>query len=513
MKYKFLSLVGSFVLLAGLVSGAVSSAQDKVVLRIAHKSDIIDVDPAQLHITPDRSITQNVFEGLVEVDYSSTQIPLPIVKVLAEDYQISPDAKKITFYLRKGVQFHQGYGEMTSEDVRFSIERHLDPAVASRAAAQFEDIERVETPDTYTVEVYLKDSSAFTILTNFAWQHAFVMNKKATEKLGDEVHSFPVGTGPWEFAEWKPRQEIILRKFADYWGDPPGVDELNFKIIPDEPTWFLALEKGELDIAPVIGRGSYELASAIEGIRVEEATAAAEMQLIYINHEKEPMNNVKVRKALAYALNIEEMTQALGPQIATSPTPFNLAVVGGTSDFWTYEYDPEYARQLLAEAGYPDGFEMTVIYYIGKFFEPVALRFKHYWEKIGIDVELVALERGVFGKNVTSMWDGKAHGAVWGMTRMSPYLYAERFLTGSPVNHYSYSNSEADHAIQRATYALTEEDAVRWWRRVQMILCEDVAGIWPVVQIAFIAVREDIKGVASSPMSGMVDYRRVYLED
>ena len=512
MKYKFLSLVGSFILLVGLVSGSVSSAQDKVVLRIGHQEDIVNVDPAHLAAV-DRTFAQNVLQGLIEVDLASAEKPMPIVKVLAEDYKVSPDARKITFYLRKGVQFHHGYGEMTSEDVKFSIMRHLDPAVASSRATQFADIERIEIPDKYTVEIYLKHSSAFTLLGPLAYQQGFMMSKKATEELGDKIQIFPVGTGPWEFVEWKPREEIILRKFADYWGEPPGVDELHFKIIPDEPTRFLALEKGELDITPVIAAGSYELALAIEEIRLIPATMAIEMQWFYINHEKEPMNNVKVRKALAYALNIEEMAQALGPQITACPTPFCPAVVGGTTDFWTYEYDPEYAKQLLAEAGYPDGFKMTMIYKVTKFFEQHAMWLKYYWEKIGIDVELVLIEVGVFGKNVTSMYDGKAHGAVWGMTRFAPLLYADRFLTGSPGNHYSYSNPEVDHAIQKASYALTEETAVKWWRRVQMILCEDVAGIWPIAQQNFVAVREDIRGVVPSPHGGVMDCRGVYLED
>jgi peptide/nickel transport system substrate-binding protein len=149
--------------------------------------DLVNIDPAHLSIGPDRMIAHQVLEGLVEFDCGTSPCkPLPR---LAESHKISADAKMITFKLRKGVKFHGGYGEFTSEDVAFNLRRHMDPKTASRGKAQVADIEKmIETPDKYTVVIHLKIPSAFSLLRNLAWQNIGKMvSKKAVKGYPQEI--------------------------------------------------------------------------------------------------------------------------------------------------------------------------------------------------------------------------------------------------------------------------------------------------------------------------------------
>ncbi len=497
-------LVGTILL--GIVS-LLGVGQQSTILRIAHASDIVSVDPAQLALSTDRVICENIYQGLIELDQASGIVPLPYKNVLATSYEVSGDAKQITFHLRQGVLFHHGYGEMTSEDVQFSMMRQLDPAVASTVKSQYAVIDRVETPDRYTVVVYLKTAVASSFLGTLAWEHGTILSKKAVQELGDKIRTYPVGTDVYEFVEWKAREEIVLRRFADYWGEKAAIDELHFKIIPDSANWFLALEAGEIDVAPLESIGAYQLAEAIPGVKIQKAVAATEVYVLFFNFNKPIFQDKRIRRAFAYAINVPELAQNLGPQFFAFPCPYNSAVFSGTDAFWTYPYDPAYAKTLLADAGYPNGLDITIIYYVGKFMEPFALELQNYLKQIGVNVKLTTVEKAVFSKSVATMLDGNADAAVWSIGRPTTSLMGERYLTGNSANYNRYSNPEYDHAVQQAVASSAESDQEAWWKRAQMILNEDVVGLWPVEVFPAAAVRNSVEGlVMTVSSSSIIDY-------
>jgi peptide/nickel transport system substrate-binding protein len=218
-----------FLLVAGLnVLLTHGNALGSVKLRSTIVADPINLDPALLYETQDRIVVQQIYQGLVTFD-CTVEPPYPVVPVLAKSYEVSEDGKMITLKLRKGVQFHHGYGELTSEDVVFSLKRHQDPKIASRAKAQFRDVERIEAPDKYSVRIHLKDSSAFSLIRNLAWQTGgFILSKKAALKLGDKVARKPIGTGPYYFDRWEPGEKVVLKKFDKYWRTPARIDEIEF---------------------------------------------------------------------------------------------------------------------------------------------------------------------------------------------------------------------------------------------------------------------------------------------
>jgi peptide/nickel transport system substrate-binding protein len=223
---KFISIVVLAVAFGVLlVRGDTWSAEKKtgaVKLRTYSHSDPITLDHAKLRHGPDRSIAQNVFQGLLVYDYFA-KAPYPIIPVLAKSYEVSRDAKMITFKLHKGVQFHH----------------------ASWAKSQLADVERIVAPDKYTVKIYLKTPSARSLLGNLAWQNAgFVLNKKAVLKLGDKMATTPIGTGPYYFDRWVPGEKVVLKKFGDYWRTPAKIDEIEIWVVPEEIVALGALEKG-----------------------------------------------------------------------------------------------------------------------------------------------------------------------------------------------------------------------------------------------------------------------------
>jgi peptide/nickel transport system substrate-binding protein len=470
--------------------------------------DPINLDPAHVTYTQDRTITQQVYQGLVTFDVTA-EPPHPVVPELAKSFEISKDGKTITFKLHKGVQFHGGYGELTSEDVVFSLQRHLDPKVASRAKGEVADIERVEALDKYTVRIHLKTSSAIALMGNLAWQNAgFILSKKACAKLGDKIATMPIGTGPFYFDRWYQAEKVVLKKFKKYWRTPAKIDEIEYWIVAEETVALGALEKGDLDLVPIMQEGSYERAKAIKGIQIIEPKGGISIAIYYINHKMKPMDDVRVRKALAHALDIKRICSRIGPMVAAFPSPLPQPVFAATDEFWTYKYDLDKAKQLLAEAGYPNGFELRIIYNRDKLYEPIALEVKRSLDKI-VDVKLELIERAVFSKTIKKF---KQHITAWGLSRMTPYLYAERYKTGSPRNYSKYSNPEVDNIILKATSARTEEEAKKYWREFQRMVTEDAANLWIANVKNIVAISNKVKGVQLNPYLGLMVLEKAYIE-
>jgi peptide/nickel transport system substrate-binding protein len=501
----------AFSLLLALVFGILlvhGGAVAGVKFRSSIEGDPVNLDPAHLHQTDDRVITQQVYEGLVAFDYTAKP-PYPIIPVLAKSYEVSKDAKMITFKLHKGVQFHGGYGELTSEDVVFTLQRHREKKVASRARSQLADVERIEALDRYTARIYLRIPSAFSLIENLAWQNAgFILSKKAAAKLGDKIARIPIGTGPYYFDKWAPGEKVVLKKFDKYWGTPARIDEIEFWVVSEETVALGALEKGDLDLVPLTQTGSYERAKSIKGTYIAESLGGARVYLAYLNLKVKPMDDLRVRRALAHALDIKETCSRLGPLVEYFPSPLAPVVTAATDEFWRFEYDLAKAKQLLAEAGYPNGFELRFIYQKYGLLEPIVLELKNSWSKI-VDVKLEMIERAIWSKTLRKY---EHHVALWSSTKMAPYLFAERYQTGNKRNYSHYANPEVDAAIKKARTAKSEKEARKSWREFQRMVTEDVVNFWVANGKSLAAISSKVKGVVVTPYAGMVDLKKAYIE-
>ena len=454
-------------------------------IRMSVIGDPISIDPAHLAHTQDRTVAQHVYQGLVTFDLTKKP-PFPVVPVLAKSYEVSEDGKMITFKLHQGVQFHGNYGELTSEDVVFSLSRHLDKKTASRARSQLKDVDRFEAPDKYTVIIHLKIPAPLSLIRNLAWQNAgLILSKKATLELGDKIQRNPIGTGPFYFAKYDPGEKIILKKFDGYWKAPPKFDEMELWNIKDHTVALGALEKGDLDVVPITGRGSLSRAEKLKDARIVEAQGGARQYLFYLNHQMKPLDDLRVRQALAHALDLKKIAKRIGPLAGYFPSPVSPVVFSATDKFWKYDYDLEKAKKLLKEAGYPKGFDLKIIYYRFDLSEPIVLEAQAAWSKI-VNVKLEYVEKAVFRKRLKKF---NHHMAFWAKARYAPYLFAQSYVKDSPVNYAKYSNPKIDEAITKAKTATTEQESMKYWQEFQKHACDDVFNIWMANGRSLAAVR------------------------
>jgi peptide/nickel transport system substrate-binding protein len=314
---------------------------------------------------------------------------------LAESWTAAPDGLSYEFVLRKGVKFHNG-DPVTAEDVKFSFERYRGAAAASFKKR----VVAVDVLDMYRVRFRLKqpwpDFMTFygTPATGAGW----IVPKKYVEKVGEEgFKKAPIGAGPYKFVSFTPGVELVLEAFDQYWRKSPTVKRLVFKVIPDETTRLAALKHGEVDIVYSIRGTLAEELQRTAGLALKPTIIPAPFWLVFLDQwdAKSPWYDRRVRLAANYAIDRGEINKAetLGfSKITWSIIPSSFEF------FWqppAYPFDPAKAKQLLTEAGYPNGFDAGA-YYCDASYSNLAEAAANYLKAVGIRTELRPLERAAF---------------------------------------------------------------------------------------------------------------------
>ena len=253
------------------------------------------------------------------------------------------------------------------------------------------------------------------------------------------------------------------------------------------------------------------LAKKIKNANILEASATAYHHHLFFNCGIAPMKDIRVRRALIHALDLNEINKRLGPQTTLWPSPLPSAVFSSTTEFWKYEYNLEKAKKLLTEAGYPNGFELKVIYKQEALNEAIALETANYWNKI-VDVKMELMDKAVYYKKAREF---KHHIAFIYVTRFSPFLYAQFYQTGSPRNYYNYSNPKLDEVIKNGKIARNEEESRKYWREFQRIAIDEAVGAWGATMKSQMAVSKRLKGLSGGsilPYRGLVNLKDAYFE-
>ena len=352
-----LTMIVAIALLFGLAAD--SAAASKQELIVNRKAEGVSLDPAKTTAMEDYAVMANLYSSLFRFKPNSFELRPD----LALDYKTSSDGKFVSFNLRKGVKWHKGYGEFTSEDVKFTIDRVLNPATQSRFATNFANIERVETDGPYIVNFYLKapDATLLQRLTVTRPSGGLIVSKKAVTELGDKYASQPIGTGPFVFESHVPREKVVLVANKEYYEGPPKLERVTFVPIADETTAAMALESGDIHVS------QFENIELLESYRkhknLQIVTGGRVTDHMYLmNTRKAPFDNVKVRQAMAYGINRDEIIAGIFSGYADKPTGvIHPDMFGYSKDVKTYPYDPAKAKALLKEAGYPNGFKTEVV--------------------------------------------------------------------------------------------------------------------------------------------------------
>lgn len=456
-------------LLLGVVS--VTAAQDDNTLILARAVDATGLDPHTQTAFASLRLLELIYEPLV-----TTNENLELVPALAESWEFSDDGLTLTFTLRDGVTFHDG-SAFTSEDVKATFERILDEETGSAAATNYASIESIDTPDDLTV-VFNLSTPDVPILSAMASTNAMILS---SEIIADEDPSLvTVGTGPFELIEWNPDEQTLLSANEAWWGEGPFVDGVEIRIIPDEASILAALRAETIDFALLNDPLVATLITDDSDIILDRIPTLS-YYVLQLRAAEEPLGNEAVRQAISCAINRQQVvdTAALGEGTVTGPlTMASFALP--TDELFCYEQDVERARELLAEAGYEDGFTLPTI--VASAEPPVATsvaqNLQSQLAEVGIEMEIETMELGTY----VDRWlagDFTAAVALNG-GRIDPYtMYSRYWQEGARFqNTAGYIDDTLDDLMAQGQVETDPEARYEIFAEFQQHLAETSPWVW-----------------------------------
>lgn len=447
-------------------------------------NDIATLDPHVSVGSSETPVVLQIYEGLVEFppgDMNGDRLR----PGLAERWEVSPDKTQWTFYLRQGVQWHKGYGEFSAADVKFSVERVMSEKFGSPFRKTLQNVERVDIVNPYKVGIVLKHSDPAFIQLMAGYQSGFIVSKKALEDKQDPKLS-PVGTGPFIMSAYKPRESVTLVRNDSYWRGKPVVERIVYQFMPEASTRELALKSGEVDAIGI--QAKQDIVDRLrKGGFVVDLTAPANMFAVYINTTKKPLDDVRVRKALAHATSRENLIQFLGKDLAKPEySALPSGYTGHDGDVAKYPYDLARAKALLKEAGLPNGFSMDVNMSNSNIYLPPMQVLQEQWKKIGVNVELKTVDHPTYHRLIRQ--DANAV-VLYGAFRypMTGQLYFDQFYAGpasigkptaiTNFMHYGDTMPGVDDLLAKATFNPSGAEQVKLWSEVQKRVARDAVSI------------------------------------
>jgi ABC-type transport system substrate-binding protein len=373
---------------AALAVGVSAPAFAAGEIVISYKDDVSTLDPAIGYDWQNWSIIKSLFDGLMDYKPGTTEL----VPDLAESYEISPDGKTFTFKLRPGAKFTNGR-EVTAEDVKYSIERVLDPATQSPGAGFFGSIDTIEVVDPMTIRFNLNRPDA-TFLHVMAINFAHVVPKEAVEAAAGDFGHKPVGSGAYKMAEWTLGQRLVLEKNPDYWKpDTPKLDKITFEFGQEPNVALLRLQRGEVD---VLGDGippAQFLEVKDDPQYAGQIVEGGQLHTGYVtmNVNTKPFDDVRVRQAVNMAINKDRIVRIINNRAVPANQPLPPSMPGYIKDLKGYAYDPEGAKKLLADAGLADGFSTELYVYNTDPNPRIAQAIQQDLAAVGINAEIKSL--------------------------------------------------------------------------------------------------------------------------
>ncbi|KGM48806.1 ABC transporter substrate-binding protein [Pseudooceanicola atlanticus] len=473
-----------------LALGAVAPAEAQTppgVLIVGQIAEPKALDPAAVTAVNDFRILMNLYDGLVR--YKSGT--LEVEPALATGWEISEDGTEYTFTLREGVTFHDGT-EFNAEAVKFNFDRMLDEEHPYHdtgpfpLAFFFSAVEEVSVVDPLTVTFKLNAPYA-PFLSNLAYPTGLIVSPAAVEQYGADFGRNPSGTGPFTFAEWRSNEAVVVEANADYWDGAPGTQAVVFRPITDANTRTAEMLAGGIDVMVEVPPVALSEFQGDDFTVLEQA--GPHVWFLILNAKEGPFAEKAVRQAANYAINksalVEEVLEGTA-DVAAGPTPPAFAWAYNES-LEPYPYDPEKAKELLAEAG-AEGAELT--FYVTEggsgMLDPVAMgtAIQADLEAVGFDVTIETYEWNTFLGEVNPGLEGKADMAemAW-MTNdpdTLPYLAlrTDAWPDKGGFNSGYYSNPEVDTLLEEARVATDQEKRAELYKEMQTIVQEDAPWVF-----------------------------------
>lgn len=475
----------------------------KRILLVASVDSITTWDPSASYSTEIAYFT-NFYEGLIRATPPGSEKPFE--PLLATDWKASPDGLVWTFNLRKGVKFHDGT-DFKADAVKYSFERTMELGLG--AAFILDPIKEIKILDDYTVEFHLSYAAPLDRIVASAYG-TWIFSPATKEKPREWFEDGNVaGTGPYMLESYKPDQELILKKFPQYWRESsqPGMEQVVIRIVKDAVTMQNMLEAGQADVVTLVPQESLKSVDGRPDCKVLLGPSFMNYA-IHLNTRRPPLDNVLVRQAISYAIPYQDIIKAsvaeLGRQ-AAGPIPFGQ--FGFNSELPTYKCDLQKAKELMSKAGFPNGINRTLVFTFAAenaAHQAYAPLIKEGLERIGIPVEI----RPIMW---TAQWElmkgdpAKAQdlGALlWWPTFNDPYeTLASLWRTEKKpfFNFAYYSNPEYDKIIDEAYATPDTKKALELYKKAQELLVREAPSVYLFDLTTAVPMRENIEGYSINP--------------
>ena len=456
------------------------------------------LDPHQTVAAGTREVLFNIFEGLVKPNSDGEMIP-----AVAEKYTLSEDGTTYTFTLREGVKFHNGQ-TVTAEDVVYSINRcaAVPEGQEKPLVAAFSAVKSVEALDEKTVAVTIAQRD----LEFISYMTAAIIPADY-----ENQDTAPVGTGPFKFVSRTPQQDFVMERFEDYWGAPVWLDKVTYKICENADALVMNLNGGSIDLCAHLT--SAQASQLNQNFQVLEGTMNL-VQAIYLNNQAKPFDNQLVRQALCYAIDrqgiMDMVADGHGTAVGSSIYPaFAKYFLPELVD--KYPHDVAKAKELLAQAGYPDGFDMTIS--VPNNYQPhmdTAEVVAEQLREAGINVTIQPVEWSTW---LDTIYNGRQFQAtVVGVdaANMTARAMLERFTSDYGKNFINYNNPAYDALFQQAINAQDEATQTDLYKQMEAMLADTAANVYIQDLCDLVAMRQDLGGLKFYPIY-VLDLSTVYL--
>jgi peptide/nickel transport system substrate-binding protein len=429
-------------------------------------------------------VFDNVQEGLIKIDRTGKMIPW-----LAERWYTT-DSKNYTFFLRKGVRFHNGR-EMKAADVKFALDRAVNPETKHPYRIQYEAIQDVIVKDDYTITVALKRVDA-TFLYTLARQGSIIYPREAVDTLKTQ----PMGTGPFTVAEWVRGDRIVLTKNKEYWVKGlPHLDKVTYRFIPDPNAALAALKAGDVDVS-AFGIGPEAVDDLKKDGRFQVIVGDTTNDVtLSMNNSKKPFNDKRVRLAVTHAINKDEVLKGAmfghGKVLGSNVDPLNPFFVDMSK---RVPYDPTKAKKLLAEAGYPNGFDVTFrvapqYYYTVRSAEIITSQFA----KVGIRAKIEQIEWSAWLAQVFCL--APCQNPDY---EMSIIGHAEAWDIGNfanPKYYFRWDNPDFQKLYAESQVTVDDKKRKDLYVKMQQMLADEAPAVWLYMHPRLVVAKKGVTGI------------------
>ncbi len=503
MKKKGLVVILLSVMFAALTialggcSGDKAGDENSSKITIGIPQDLEEsLDPHKMVAAGTKEILFNIFEGLVKPDSDGNLNP-----AIASDVDISDDGKVYTFSLREGVKFHDG-SVVTAEDVKYSIDRCADADNGSLLVPAFSNIESVTIVDEKTVEVVLVEGD-----TDFLAYFTTAIIPK--NNLDPDTN--PIGTGPYMYVSRSPQENIVLKSFDEYWGEKAHIENVVFKVCANADSIVMELQGGGIDMFCRLT--STQVDQLDDRYEIYEGTMNL-VQAMYLNNDVAPFDNEKVRQALCYAIDPQEIMDFIadgkGTELGSSMFPaFGKYYMPELNDTYNVDYDK--AKALLKEAGYEDGFSFTLT--VPSNYQPhidTAQVLKEQLKNINVTANVELVEWNTWVEDVYTGRQFEATVVGVDASNLTAGSLLDRFESVADKNFINYNNKAYDTALNNARGCVDDAEKTNYYKECLTILNETAANVYIQDLAEFVAINKKYAGYEFYPLY-VQDISKLYI--